>query len=416
MSKTSIGAGRLQNVRTGAVTAVACAIAVALGSFCWWQLSHYEDGLLETFATQQDDYVRVVADELSRADDDGAQALLASIGPSSSKYWTLSEDGSLVFVKDVDDTSRYRGFSTSTYYQTDAAQAFVAALGKGVVDHAIIQVDGRDFIASGTELDRGGQTVSLCLLTAEHVVIDQNAYLSARVGLGVAIGCALLLMVCSCVVMGIRGDRLLDRAQAAEVEAERLRRTNERLGAQKLSELLGLGDGEDAAGTGAAQSAGATGDAGQDQGDDTMARGIRREYRFKSYLNASHYVSFDGNRGETHPHTWQFGAKILVTGGNPRPFAVYEQAIDAVFAAYQNRVVNECEPFDAIVPTLESLVEVFGEKVAAAVAGLGGRLVEFEGAETPARSYLLSYGDEDDAVPAAEPGAAPAIDAPTEDA
>lgn len=408
MSKTSIGAGRLQNVRTGVVTAVACAIAVALGSFCWWQLSHYEDGLLETFATQQDDYVRVVADELSRADDDGVQALLASIGPSSSKYWTLSEDGSLVFVKDVDATSRYRGFSTSTYYQTDAAQAFVAGLGENVVDHAIIQVDGRDFIASGTEVDRGGQTVSLCLLTAEHVVIDQNAYLSARVGLGVAIGCALLLMVSSCVVMGIRGDRLLDRAQAAEAEAERLRRTNERLGAQKLSELLGLGDGEDTEGTGAARIAGA-GDADQDQGDDTMARGIRREYRFKSYLNASHYVSFDGNRGETHPHTWQFGAKILVAGGNPRPFAVYEEAIDAVFAAYQNRVVNECEPFDAIVPTLESLVEVFGEKVAAAVAGLGGRLVEFEGAETPARSYLLSYGDKDDAAPAA-------ADAPREDA
>lgn len=81
---------------------------------------------------------------------------------------------------------------------------------------------------------------------------------------------------------------------------------------------------------------------------------------------------------------------------DPKPFAEYERAIEAVFEPYQNRVVNECEPFDAIVPTLESLTEVLGEKVRAAAAGVDARLVEFEGSETPARSYLLAYGPETD--------------------
>ena len=45
-------------------------------------------------------------------------------------------------------------------------------------------------------------------LTARHVIIDQNAYLGARVGLGVAIGVALVAMVGACVVMGPRGYRL----------------------------------------------------------------------------------------------------------------------------------------------------------------------------------------------------------------
>lgn len=401
MSKTSIGAGRLQNMRTGVVTLVACAVAVALGAFCVWQLSHYEDGLIETFANQQDDYVRVVADQLSRASDDDAQELLGSIGPSSSKYWTMSEDGSLVFVKDVDDTSRYRGFSTSTYYETDAAQAFVSGLSENGVSHAVIEVDGRDFIASGTVVDRSGAKVSLCLLTARHVIIDQNAYLSARVGLGVAIGAALVLMVGACVVMGLRGDRLLERAQAAEKDAERLRRTNERLGSQKLSELLGLS--HDMGGE-----AGPHGEpaAGNDEngGDDPMAREVRRVYCFKSYLNASHYVSFDGKRGEVHPHTWQFSARVAVAGtANPRPFGDYEHAIEAVFEPYQNQVVNECAPFDSIVPTLESLVEVFGEKVRDAITGMDARLVEFGGSETPTRSYVLSYGPETDDA-AAETG------------
>lgn len=181
--------------------------------------------------------------------------------------------------------------------------------------------------------------------------------------------------------MGLRGDRLLDRAEAAEHDAARLRETNERLGTQRLSELLGI-----------------NGEAGNDdEGDDPMAHEVRRTYCFKTYLNASHYVSFDGKRGEVHPHTWQFSAKVAVAGTTePKPFAEYERAIGAVFEPYQNRVVNECEPFDAIVPTLESLTEVLGEKVRAAAAGMDARLVEFEGSETPARSYLLAYGPETD--------------------
>ena len=70
------------------MTAAACIVAVALAAFCYWQLSHYEDGLIETFANQQDDYVRVVAEQLSRGSDDDVEALLGAIGPSSSKYWT----------------------------------------------------------------------------------------------------------------------------------------------------------------------------------------------------------------------------------------------------------------------------------------------------------------------------------------
>ena len=393
-SKTSIGAGRLERVRTGVVCAVACVAAAALAAFCAWQLSHYEDGLLETYANQQDDYVRLAADELSRAGDGDVEAILGSIGPSSSQYWMLAEDGSLVFVKDVDGTNRYRGFSTATYFKADEARAFVDGLAEGTVSHAMLAVDGREFIASGTEVVRDGSVLTLCLLTGRHVVIDQNAYLGARVGLGVAIGAALLLMIAGCVLMGLRGDRLRDRALAAESECERLRRTNERLGSQKLAELMGV-TGPDGAG------------ARDGEEEDLMAHATRRVYRFKSYLNASHYVSFDGKRGETHPHTWQFSAKIQVGTGELRPFADYEQAIDQVFEPYQNHVVNECEPFDAIVPTLESLVEVLGQKVAAVVEGMGARLLEFEGAETPARSYLLSYAPDDDDA-GATTGAAPA--------
>ena len=121
---------------------------------------------------------------------------------------------------------------------------------------------------------------------------------------------------------------------------------------------------------------------------------VRRIYQFKFYLNASHYVIFDGQRGETHPHTWEFTTKIQLLKAELVPFKVYEDAITEVFAPYQNKELNGLAPFDTIVPSLESLVEVFGERVSKTVSGLDAVLVEFEGSETPTRSYLLNYEDQ----------------------
>lgn len=121
---------------------------------------------------------------------------------------------------------------------------------------------------------------------------------------------------------------------------------------------------------------------------------MKRIYRFKSYLNASHWVIFDGKRGELHPHTWEFSAKIQLLAEELVPFDVYERAINAVFEPYQNQTINDVAPFDLLVPSLESLVEVFGERLKDVVSEFDAALLEFEGSETPTRSYMLDYSDE----------------------
>ena len=121
---------------------------------------------------------------------------------------------------------------------------------------------------------------------------------------------------------------------------------------------------------------------------------MKRIYRFKTYLNASHWVIFDGERGELHPHTWEFCAKIGLLSSELVPFGVYEHAIDAVFAPYQNQTVNEIAPFDTVVPSLESLVEVFGARLRQVVSEFDAVLLEFEGSETPTRSFVIDYSDE----------------------
>lgn len=122
-----------------------------------------------------------------------------------------------------------------------------------------------------------------------------------------------------------------------------------------------------------------------------MNASARRIYRFKFYLNASHYVFFNGHQGETHPHTWEFALKIQVDGSSLTQFSDYEDAISVVFEPYQNKNINEIDPFDALPPTLENLVEVFGARLSDTVGNMNAKLLEFEGSETPTRSYMVSY-------------------------
>ena len=125
-----------------------------------------------------------------------------------------------------------------------------------------------------------------------------------------------------------------------------------------------------------------------------MDRKLFREYQFKFYLNAGHSISFDGRKGETHPHTWQFLIVILIQRENLREYHVYEKAIENFFFKYQNSVLNDIEPFDVIIPTLENIVDCFGDNIRKIIRELDGILCRIEGSETPTRRYNITYEDD----------------------
>ena len=104
--------------------------------------------------------------------------------------------------------------------------------------------------------------------------------------------------------------------------------------------------------------------------------GIRlyREYELKFYLNARHYIIIDGRRGDVHAFT---------------PFMVFEKKVNALLEPYQNRLLNEVEPFDQILPTLENMVDYFAQQARDELWRIGGELIRVEASETPTRSYIL---------------------------
>jgi 6-pyruvoyltetrahydropterin/6-carboxytetrahydropterin synthase len=116
-----------------------------------------------------------------------------------------------------------------------------------------------------------------------------------------------------------------------------------------------------------------------------------RYYRIKAYLNASHFVVFDGKKGDVHPHTWEFVATVYTTGDDIIKFTEPEKQIMKVFEPYQNQVMNEHEPFNAIIPSLENMTEYFAKEIAQAVAPMNYHLRRFEGSETPVRTYGVRF-------------------------
>lgn len=115
------------------------------------------------------------------------------------------------------------------------------------------------------------------------------------------------------------------------------------------------------------------------------------EYRFKFYLNASHSIIIDGRQGQVHPHTWEIAVDIFAARKGFTEFGIYEKTLSDFFAKYQNRNLNEIPPFDSLNPTLETMVEYFGEQISQFAHSIGCELIRIEGSETPTRSYIISY-------------------------
>lgn len=110
----------------------------------------------------------------------------------------------------------------------------------------------------------------------------------------------------------------------------------------------------------------------------------------------NHYIIIDGLEGQLHPHTWEFTFLVIKEKSDFMQFHVFEQVIEKYLDKYQGKVLNEVEPFDTIVPTLENVTDYFSEDIRKILKENGGELVSLESSETPTRSYIINYEKERD--------------------
>lgn len=177
-----------------------CVLAVlVLTVVGYYQLQEYETSILSVYASQQDAYVQLVLDQINlqknRSDEEIVSDILGSLDHSGKRYWTLTKNQALLFVKDVTETNRYKGFTTGTYYATDSANSFYNHLTTNHVMHEIIEVDADRYVASGVVFEYGGAEYKICLLTNETVILDNNDLLLSKISIYIFMAVVLICLL-----------------------------------------------------------------------------------------------------------------------------------------------------------------------------------------------------------------------------
>lgn len=174
--------------------------ATGMGVLGVHQAQEYERSTLAIYAEQQDAYVQLVLDQINLLEDrsDERSFRISSLsGYVRRKYWTLTKDQALLFVKDITETNRYKGLTTETFFTSDSAAHFLKKLAVNRVVHQMITLDGDRYVASGVIFEYNGAQYKICLLTNDTVILDNNVFLSSKIGLYVfgAILLGMLLLV-----------------------------------------------------------------------------------------------------------------------------------------------------------------------------------------------------------------------------
>lgn len=113
------------------------------------------------------------------------------------------------------------------------------------------------------------------------------------------------------------------------------------------------------------------------------------QYKYKFYLNANHSIMIDGVRGQVHPHTWELVIEVVKIVEDFVQFSFVEKTIEDILSKYQDKYINEIEPFNKLNPTLENISGFFKEKIETELKADGWMLLRLEISETPARSYII---------------------------
>lgn len=211
--------------------------AITGGLFAWFQIAQYEEGVIEIYAAQQDAYVQLVLDQINLNREQKNQSVIVNIigtlDSSKNKYWTLADDAAIIFVKDVTETNRYKGFTTETYYISDSAQRFIDSLQVNRVSHSLIVIEERSYIASGVIFNYQGVNYQICLLTNPDAVLDHNAYLGAKINLSVMIGTILCIFLITVIALGrslnLRAHQLEREKENGEALSRMVEKLNEEL-------------------------------------------------------------------------------------------------------------------------------------------------------------------------------------------
>ena len=204
-------------------------------------VQQFGEGAVSVYARQQDAYVQLVLDQINLlgkgATSGDITAILSTMDSSTHKYWTLSEDDSLIFVKNIQETNRYKGFSTATFFASDSGLDFLNEMELNYVSHRVIELEGQRYVLSGTVFRFGGEEYTLCLMTDVDVILEENDFLSAKIVLYVVL---VLMVIIAGVAVLTLAELYRRKIKELEEEGKHIEALNQKV--EKLNHRINKND------------------------------------------------------------------------------------------------------------------------------------------------------------------------------
>ncbi|MDO4499861.1 MAG: hypothetical protein Q4B60_01160 [Erysipelotrichaceae bacterium] len=219
------------------VVIICCTLAVLSFVLFFFALRQYEKSLSSVVAASQDGYVQLVVDQINlkdnRDDEEIISSILSSLDASNSKYWAFTKGDTILYIKDVQETNRYKLFTSSSFYDSKEAQDYYQNLKRNSVTHKLIRLKDKDYIASGTVFNYNGSDYRLVLLSNKDMVFENNVYLRGKIELCLLFYGASLIFLVMAAVLSWKLDQ--SRSFGSD-EGEMIRELNERV--YKLNEII----------------------------------------------------------------------------------------------------------------------------------------------------------------------------------
>lgn len=396
-----------------------------------YELESYENSFLDITATQQDTYVGMVLDNIQKrgidSDDVNIENVLDYTEASDNQYWALTRGKIVLFLKDKDTTDMYKSFSPETYFKTESAREFYDSLEINRIIHRVIVIEGDKVIASGVNFVYGGETYSLFLLSNASAFFNNSTFIRTKTAIVLVNVAALLVFVLLSAYLSYRLQKSnmhlndvreennimlgkLENMSNHVINIDAIEKTPDTAEVSEPADTMEAeieekptdsaeADAEEEKSTDPAEaeeekSSDTTNDSDENEKLPDASEKIEnivltRQYRIKFYLNMHHYIIINGEKGAVHPHTWEFCLVIKQLSSHFVEFTAFEEGISKYLEKYQDKLLNEIDPFDTIIPTLEHVTDYFSGEFSKLIAETGGILLRVESSETPTRTYVI---------------------------
>ena len=158
---------------------VALLVAAAVAALGVFILKTMEDTREANAAQLRDEQVIQLADRISAKStgetgggDLAITSALTDLSSSDGRFWMLTDNGLILFVKNAKDTEAYRGKPASDYAESPSLTKALSSAREGKTEHAEATVQNTQFNTDTTKLTFNGRPYQLTLFTEATAAQD----------------------------------------------------------------------------------------------------------------------------------------------------------------------------------------------------------------------------------------------------